>query len=165
VGQATRRPEDRFDGVVLAVDAEPGPVVLEHPVDQVAVPQRGPDIGVVPAPIAAGDGVRYHASGSAVMTRSAGFSVWARNHQCHPGPREPRVGPLQVLDHRQPVHDGEARDPVSVVHRGAEGDERAAVVAGHGEPLVTQKCHQLDDVRTGQRPDAVRDAARHRQRR
>ena len=46
----------------------------------------------------------------------------------------------------QHVEAGQVGDRVGVVEPGAEGDQRAAVVAGQGEALVAERAGQRDDV-------------------
>ena len=59
---------------------------------------------------------------------------------------EPCVGPGQGLADRYAVKDGQARDRARVVEGEAEGDLAAAVVSGEVEALVTQECHEGDQV-------------------
>lgn len=56
-----------------------------------------------------------------------------------------------MLSDRETVHHHEPCRGVRVIHRGAECDERASVMARHGEPLVAEVPHQRDHV-AGHRP-------------
>ena len=85
------------------------------------------------------------------MTRSAGFSVWPRNHQCHQVAHERLVQALEMLHDREAVHHDQPRDGVRMIHRSAEGDQRAAVVTHHREPLMAEVPHERDHV-VGHRP-------------
>ena len=63
-----------------------------------------------------------------------------------PGTHERLVQPLQVLDHRQAIHDHQPLDGVRVIHGRAEGHQRAPVMTHHREPVVAEVPHQCHHV-------------------
>ena len=63
-----------------------------------------------------------------------------------PGTRERLVQPLQMLDHRQAIHDHQPLDGVRVIHGRAEGHQRAPVMTHHREPVVAEMPHQCHHV-------------------
>ena len=95
----------------------------------------------------------YQASGSAVITRSAGLSVGRRTTSAT-SLREPRVGTLEPLAERHGVEHGEAIDRARMVEREPHRDIRAAVVTDDREALVAERAHQSDEV-AGHRPLGV----------
>ena len=60
--------------------------------------------------------------------------------------REGHVRPLEVLDGRHDVHDGQALHPVRAVNRQAVRDAGAAVVRHHLEAAVAHERHQFRHV-------------------
>ena len=63
-----------------------------------------------------------------------------------PRAHERLVKAFKMLNHRETVHYHEPPDHVRMIHCGAERDERTAVVADHGEPLVPEVPHERDNV-------------------
>ena len=59
---------------------------------------------------------------------------------------EGHIGPLEMLDRRDHVHDRELRHTLRVVERQPVRDARAAIVRHDAEGLVAERMHQLDHV-------------------
>jgi hypothetical protein len=137
--------------LVLAVDGQAGPVVLAHAVDHCRILQCGPHVGMVgfspSRPLtASGTGV-----GIGVDHPLGRLVNLTEKPPVPPRTDEGLVEPLEVLDHRQAVHDDEPRDSIRMVHRRAEGDHRAAIVADHRAPVMPKGVQKRDNV-AGHRP-------------
>ena len=132
--------------VVGAVDPQTGPIVLTHAMDDRRVLQGQPRGRRGSRPIAAGAGVWYHASGSALITRSAGLSVWPRNHQCHQARAKTASVRSRCSMTGRPSRTIRLGHHLWMVHRRTERDQGAAVVPGYGEPAVAEVGHQPHDV-------------------
>lgn len=137
--------------VVGRVDPEAGPVVLAHAMHHRRVAERRPEVLEVPGAHLLRARGAVPRVGVGADHAFGGLVGLAEEPPVPPGPREACVGPLELLDQGQPVHDHEVRHRVRVVQCRPVGDGRPAVVAHHGELLVAQPAEQADD-RRGHRP-------------
>ena len=101
----------------------------------------------------------YQVSGSAQITRSAGFAVWAKNHQCHHIAANRASQRSSASMTRNAVHHDELADPVRVIQGRPVRDIRSAVMSSDRETLVSQPVHQGDEV-GGHRTLGVRRVVR-----
>ena len=133
--------------VVLEVDAQPGPVVLEHGPHGERVVQGGADVVEVLLAHGLPLGVVEPVPGVGVgRDDPLGVGRPGEEEPVPPLGREPRVDALGLLDVGEAVEHGESRHPLGVVERGAVGHALAAVVARHREALAPQVRHQGHDV-------------------
>lgn len=125
IGHRIFRPAARPASLRDTVDAQTGPVVLAHAVDHGPVAEGGPHADVVVFPHLGLWRVRYQRPGSALMKRLRRLVGLAQEPPVPPCTRERLVQPLQMLDHRQAIHDHQPLNGVRVIHSRAESHQRA----------------------------------------
>lgn len=130
--------------LVLAVDREPGPVVLEHGAHHLRTVHGLATLGEVLSPhllrVAVVPRVRV---GADHPFRRLGLG---EEEPVVPGRRELRRHPVEMLDDREAVEEGVATHGLGMVHRQPEGRVAAAVVPDEVEPLVPEPTHESQDV-------------------
>jgi hypothetical protein len=139
-------PSVSVGGVVAAVDAQSGAVVLGHAVDYRGLVERRPEVGVVAFAHMGRSGGAVPGVGVRADDTFGRLFGLAEEPPVPPRSSEPGVGPSEMLDDRQPIHDGQVRHGLGVVHRGTERDQSSTVVPGDGEPVVAELRHERENV-------------------